>query len=159
MSKIDIQYNSYDFFYVKAGDKTPTEERCYDYKMIPDSSCSHFPTISDVFLDEINNCSQNDPDDIIGCLNSVDYNNFGRTTYADDYQNWIIWEDNSFNCYKKELCHNRELADEITKMQEDHLGTEENYNNSKASYNNELLKTGNLTMGILGLMILIYYTR
>lgn len=158
-SDIAINFNSYDFFYVKAGDKMPGDYECKTkYKIVSDSLCNHFPTISELYLKEIEKCNHTHPNNVMNCLSEIDYTNNYRTTYVKDYENWIIWNDNSYNCYKKELCLNKEKADEIKKIQEDHLGSEQNYINSKLSYKNELWKTGNLTMGIIGLIILIYYT-
>lgn len=160
MSEIEINYNNYDFFYVKAGDKTPSIEECNStYKIIPESKCEHFPTLSNIFINTVNNCGKYSFNDMEGCLLRVDNSNSNRTNYLEDYRKWVIWDDNSFNCYRKEICINRDNAKKIKEMQEDHLATEENYKNSKSSYKNELWKTGNLSMGIVLLTIIIYYLR
>lgn len=69
------------------------------------------------------------------------------------------WMDNSYNCYKKELCKNKNLALKINDIENNHLGSQQNYMNSKKMYNNEILKTFNLTFGILLLFMTIYYVK
>ena len=163
MSDIAINFNNYDFFYVKVGSKMPTDEECNNkttgYKLLTDEKCKHFPTLSNVFLEKVEECARTNRSHTTmnDCLSDIDNSNFNRTTYAEDYSNWVSWNDASYNCYKRELCINKDRAEEIRRMQEDHLGSEQNYKNSKDSYNNELWKTGNLSMGIIIMFILIYY--
>lgn len=166
MSDIVVNYSSEDFFYVRAGGKAPSDASCnIQYKIIQDASCQHFPTLSTQFVNLVNNCKNTKPSSrelnswMNECLGQKDTENHNRTTYTEDYQKWVIWQDNSFNCYKKEICRNRDNAAELTKLNEDHLGSAENKANSLRSYNNELWKTGNLTIGIILLSIIIYYTR
>lgn len=168
MSDIIVNYNSEDFFYVRAGSKAPSDTSCnLQFKIIPDTSCNHFPTLSNQYKLEVETCTTKagnrsgaDLDAYIRtCLSLVDASNIDRTTYGEDYTQWRIWQDNSFNCYRKEICLNRDNAAEITKLNNDHLGSEANSANSLRSYNNELWKTGNLSVGIILLAILIYYTR
>ena len=160
-NEIPINYNSYDFFYVRVGSKMPTDDDCNNplkgYKLLPESECVHFPSLSAVFLNAINECSNSDPNNIQGCLQRLDDKNINKTHYAKDYPIWEKWQRNSYKCYKKELCLNKDNANQIKEMQEDHLGSEQNFLNSKDSYNNELWKTGNLSIGILSLMIIMYY--
>ena len=70
-----------------------------------------------------------------------------------------IWMDNSYNCYKKELCMNKNLALKINDVENNHLGSQQNYLNSKKMYNNEILKTFNLAFGILFIITTIYYVK
>lgn len=70
-----------------------------------------------------------------------------------------LWRDNSFNCYKKELCINKQQSAKINEVENNHLGSQQNYKNSKKMYNNEILKTFNLSFGILIIFTTIYYIK
>jgi hypothetical protein len=69
------------------------------------------------------------------------------------------WTDNSSNCYKKELCKNKEKANEINNLQNNHLGTDQNYLNSKVIYSVELRRGISLSIGILILFGTIIYSK
>jgi hypothetical protein len=79
-----------------------------------------------------------------------DTENNGNTsysnTYSSDYPKWKQWHDLSMNCYKKELCKNKENATSINNLQNNHLGSDQNYENTKALYMNEYVKTINLSI-------------
>lgn len=70
-----------------------------------------------------------------------------------------LWRDNSFNCYKKELCINKEISSKINDVENKHLGSQQNFMNSKKMYDNELLKTFNVSFGILIIITTIYYLK
>lgn len=66
---------------------------------------------------------------------------------------------NGINCYKKELCKNKEKANEINNLQNNHLGTDQNYLNSKVIYSVELRRGISLSIGILILFGTIIYSK
>jgi hypothetical protein len=70
-----------------------------------------------------------------------------------------IWTDNSLNCYRRELCRNKIAALKINDVENNHLGSQQNFKNSKKMYNNEILKTFNLSLGILVVFVTIYYIK
>jgi hypothetical protein len=69
------------------------------------------------------------------------------------------WMDSSSNCYKKELCKNKENAKEIHNLQNDHLGSDQNYSNTKVIYSMELRRSISLSIGILILFGSIIYSK
>lgn len=163
MSDVTVSYSPTDYFYVMANDVMPTDVSCNDqtneYIMIPDASCVSFPSLSKTFLDAVEKCPSNFGT-IEKCLQDTDDNvNDGKTTYAADYPKWKQWQDLSMNCYKKELCNNKKNATEINRLQNNHLGSDENYENTKAIYTNQYMKTVNLSVGVIFLLLAIYYSN
>jgi hypothetical protein len=69
------------------------------------------------------------------------------------------WKDLSFNCYKRELCKNKEKSKEINNLQNNHLGSDQNYLDTNNVYMNEYIKTFNLSIGILILILTSYYMQ
>ena len=63
------------------------------------------------------------------------------------------------NCYKKELCKNKEKSKEIYNLQNNHLGTDQNYLNTKVIYSVELRRSISLSIGILILLGSIIYSK
>ena len=66
---------------------------------------------------------------------------------------------NRQECLDRELCKNKKLADTILDIQQIHSGSEGKYKDSQSIFNRELFKTANLTIGIVGLMVLMYRFR
>ena len=64
--------------------------------------------------------------------------------------------DNSANCIQKELCKNKDAADQLIKTQNVTTGTDVKYNDVKVQHNNELMFTCNLGIGIIFVAALIY---
>jgi hypothetical protein len=97
------------------------------------------------------------------CLSDKDTANNGTTsysnTYSSDYPKWKQWHDLSMNCYKKELCKNKDNAININNLQNNHLGSDQNYENTKALYMNEYVKTINLSIGVVILVAAIFYSN
>ena len=67
--------------------------------------------------------------------------------------------DNRKECLGRQLCKNKKLSDTILDIQQLHSGSEEKYADSQSIFNRELFKTANLSIGIVGLMVLIYRFR
>jgi hypothetical protein len=61
------------------------------------------------------------------------------------------------NCYKAQICQNKDNAKWLEQKQTAHSGADERYNNTKSLYNIELTKTYNLGIGAIGLLLCIYY--
>ena len=66
---------------------------------------------------------------------------------------------NRKDCLDREVCQNKALADIILNIQQTHSGSVGKYDDSKSIFNKELFKTANLSIGIVGLMVLIYRFR
>lgn len=67
--------------------------------------------------------------------------------------------DNIVNCNHKELCKNKDKAAALTKIQHNHIGSDQNYLDTKKEYNTAIVKTVNLGIGIILLIGLIYRNR
>jgi|TARA_B110000285_G_scaffold82713_1_gene95203 hypothetical protein len=67
--------------------------------------------------------------------------------------------DNRKECLDRKLCENKALADTILDIQQSNSGSQGKYNDSLNVFNRELFKTANLSIGIVGLMVLIYRFR
>lgn len=71
-------------------------------------------------------------------------------------------DDNSVDadkCYQSELCKNKDLAGELYERRFSHNTSEASYNNLHLKYKYGILKTVNLTAGIIGGLIFIYYNN
>jgi hypothetical protein len=66
---------------------------------------------------------------------------------------------NKINCNLKELCKNKEKVEYLQSIQNIHNGSDQNYLDTKASYNTALLRTFNLGIGIFIIIGLIYRNR
>jgi hypothetical protein len=64
--------------------------------------------------------------------------------------------DNSANCIQKELCKNKDAADQLTKTQSVTTGTDVKYQDVKMQHNSELMFSVNLGIGIIFVAGLIY---
>lgn len=170
MSDITVGYNKNDFFYVLAQNDTPTEDECnLKYNIIEDASCVPFPQLSDNFQKQLDKCKSKleasmdssgaiiNEEEIIKCLEKYDAEN--KTTYSTDYPKWKSWQDNNMNCYKKELCKNKENANKIYNIQNNHLGIDKNHQDMNLLYINQYTKTIQLSVGILALLVTIFYSK
>lgn len=66
---------------------------------------------------------------------------------------------NRKDCLDRQLCENKNLSDTILDIQQIHSGSVGKYDDSQRIFNRELFKTANLSIGIVGLMVLIYRFR
>jgi hypothetical protein len=76
-------------------------------------------------------------------------------------QSWDLscgtwFSDNSGNCIKKELCINKDKAEYLSTVENTHSSSGEKYMNEKMSYDNVLLNTINLGIGVVFLLVIIY---
>ncbi len=60
-------------------------------------------------------------------------------------------------CYHYELCKNKNLANEMYERRNNHITTNASYNQLHLKYKYAILKSINLTAGIIGSIIFIYY--
>lgn len=67
--------------------------------------------------------------------------------------------DNRQECLDRKLCENKGLADTILDIQQTNSGSIGKYNDSLSVFNRELFQTANLSIGVIGLMVLIYRFR
>jgi hypothetical protein len=65
------------------------------------------------------------------------------------------WNDISFNCYRKELCNNRQLSNAVLESQTAHLETYTRQTDSTTLYEHSKLNTLNLMAGILAMFIVM----
>ena len=161
MTSTSIKYSKNDFFYLKGNNpdiRLPSEQDCsLKYSIIPDSSCVLY-NVPDNFLEQLNICNPNknkSDEEIKSCLNIYDVSYSQQ--YSKSYDKYKNWQDNSGNCYIKELCLNKKLADKINNIQNNHLGTDEKEKDSDKIYNDEVVKTINISIGIAILLGSIYY--
>jgi hypothetical protein len=68
-----------------------------------------------------------------------------------------LWNDASNNCYKYELCKNKENADLANNLENNNAGASERYNNYKKQYQNDILKAINISAGIAIITYLSVY--
>jgi hypothetical protein len=67
------------------------------------------------------------------------------------------WIDNSYNCYTAALCKNQKYAKTIQQQQTQHLGTNQNFDNTKLFVTNEQWKSIHLGLGIVAIIGGIYF--
>ena len=177
--QITVGYSPTDFYYVMANEGVPNEHECqttYSVVTISDEKCVPYnpSTINANFLTQLQSCTNNPTqsfgdykgNDIPTCLQAFDDNNQSAGTassyhnvYITDYPQWKSWQDNSSNCYKKELCKNKDNAQRIQKIQNNHLGSDQNFNDTMTLYKKEYAKMVNLSVGILVIAIVIFYSK
>jgi hypothetical protein len=73
--------------------------------------------------------------------------------------NYNTSQNNKINCNLKELCKNKEKAEELQLIQNNHSGSGQNYLDTKDSYNTAFLRLFNLGVGIFIIIGLIYKNR
>jgi hypothetical protein len=105
-------------------------------------------------------------------LNYTPYNFYYSTNQADlpsDIKCTALTEENNLkafkceddsnldNCYKYELCNNKDLVNSMYNRRNSHITSDESYQNLHTKYNYALLKTLNLSAGIIGTLVFIYH--
>lgn len=73
-----------------------------------------------------------------------------------DY-NGNVWKQNGDQCFTDKLCKNEQKMVDITTVQNTHNSSGERYMDTSVEYNYELIKTVNLGVGNLLLLVLIIY--
>jgi hypothetical protein len=63
------------------------------------------------------------------------------------------------DCYKYEVCKNKEYSDWFLNTQANHSGADGRYLDTRKVYNFSLQKTINLTAAIIGVCVYIYYNK
>ena len=63
---------------------------------------------------------------------------------------------NRQDCLDTQLCKNKDYSVKILDMQKSHTASKQKYDDSQSVFNRELFKTANLTIGIMGLVVLVY---
>ena len=155
---IVVGYNKNDFLYVLSNNM-PTKETCNDtYYKIVDENCVPFVASSQDFLQNTEKCNQScvvniDNNCMTTCLANI------KPEYAEDYTKWKLWKDNGYNCLQKERCKNRENAESLYKLQNDHLGSDGKYEDTQKLYKNEYMKTIHLSIGIIGILTVLFYSK
>lgn len=66
--------------------------------------------------------------------------------------------DSSYNCYVRQICINKDKSDKLADLQNKHSGSNENYADANATYNQTLTNTYNLIGGIVGISVIMYYS-
>jgi hypothetical protein len=69
------------------------------------------------------------------------------------------WNDISFNCYRKELCINKDLANQVLKSQTTNMETETRQMDTQTKYDNSKLNTINLMGGIVVMGLIMVFTK
>jgi len=83
----------------------------------------------------------------VDCNNLLHFENCNETDPS--------WNDISFNCYRRELCVNKNLANELLNSKNTNLETETRQTDIQILYNNSKLKTINLIGGIIAIFAII----
>lgn len=60
-------------------------------------------------------------------------------------------------CYKYELCKNKNLVNTMYDRRNNHITSGESYDNLHLKYNFAILKSINLSVGIIGTLVFIYH--
>jgi hypothetical protein len=68
------------------------------------------------------------------------------------------FQDNSFNCLKKEMCINKKLAQSLT-LEYSNRGSDIDYLDNKTSYNIYLIKITNIIIGISAILYFMYKNK
>jgi hypothetical protein len=106
------------------------------------------------------NCNSIKPNKSIGSLGVLDLG--GNVLLSADpewnriCQNSDWFRDNSANCVNVELCKNEANANKLMDLGSTKLGSKEKYMNEKMNYDNILMNTINLGIGIVFLVFVIY---
>jgi hypothetical protein len=152
-SNILIGYNKNDFLYVSTNaDKLLPKEKCDASYNNMNITCE-YPNPD--FLNNLSICTKNNTTDetIKSCLGDI------NISYANDYPKWKLWQDNSYNCLNIEICKNRDNADKIYQLQNNHLGSNVKLEDVNKMYKNEYTRTIHLTIGIIGIVAFIFYSK
>ncbi len=149
----NIKFGTDDFFYMRntgTSQSVPSESDCsIKYNIVPDASCVEFNPAKS-FRTALYKCDFYNHNNVADCMDA--------SGYGVDYNKFITWQDNSGNCYKRELCKNRELATKTKTTESIHLGTGQKHSDVDKIYDTEYNKTIHMGLGILLLSGAIYYT-
>ena len=150
MSTVTIAYNPNDFFYATSYN-TPTNDICTNLLQndAPYSQCSACYGID--FSGNIDGNVSLNGNTYIGTNGNVYINNCDLG----------YWNDMSSNCFKYQLCKNKNLATLANSMQNQYGGSDERYANIKKEYDYAVLHTINIVTGIfiLGGVTFYYFTK
>jgi len=100
---------------------------------------------------------------------STDSNTFDPTTCSADIQNakdmdctpnTLSSDETNYNqCLQAQLCMNKSYSDWFMKTQSNHSGADGRYRDTKSLYYSSIQTTVNLSIGILGIGMFIYYNK
>jgi hypothetical protein len=107
-----------------------------------------------VKFDEQNNSSTIDNS---VCKDLIPYDSWDTKCNTDNYDSNVT--NDKINCNLKELCKNKEKAEELQLIQNNHSGSGQNYLDTKDRYNTAFLRLFNLGVGIFIIIGLIYKNR
>jgi hypothetical protein len=147
MATVTIAYNPNDFFYASSYN-TPTADEC-SYILQNNSDYSKCKSCYGInFFGKI--------------FGNTDIGNtfIGNTDIGNIYiKNCDLgfWNDMSSNCFKYELCKNKNLATLANNAQNNYNGADERYANIKKEYDYAMLQTINIVTGIIILGGVTYY--
>ena len=65
-------------------------------------------------------------------------------------------KDYNQSCVRRELCLNRDYAEKLMNLQNNHIGSDQNYLDTKNKYSYEYIQSINLGVGIIGVVYSIY---
>jgi hypothetical protein len=66
-------------------------------------------------------------------------------------------DSNIEKCYQYELCKNENLVNTMYDRRNNHITSDEGYNDMQTKYNFAILKSINLSVGIIGTLVFIYH--
>jgi type IV secretory pathway VirB6-like protein len=81
-------------------------------------------------------------------MNKVCCSDPKNSNYTLDKSTCSTWDDNKTDCYKYEVCKNKQYSQLVNKIENNHSGADERYANTKKQYEYEIMKTINITSGI-----------
>jgi len=84
------------------------------------------------------------------------YENWDVSCNKDNYNVNTI---NKINCNLKELCKNKEKAEKLQTIQNNHNGSDQNYLDTNETFNTAFIKNVNLGIGMIILIGLFYKMR
>lgn len=101
-------------------------------------------------------------------LNYTPYNFYYSTNQSDlpsdnlckvlkEEKNDCTDNENVEKCYQNELCNNKDLVNTMYNRRNNHITANKSYQNLHTKYNYALLKTLNLSVGIIGTLVFIYH--
>lgn len=164
MSIVTLAYNRNDFFYATSYN-TPSDDTCAIWKET-DASFSKcaacYSTTLNPYVSNgsviINNGmvdpSANGAVDASLNVDTVD----DVALNANNKCDMSYWNDMSSNCFKYQLCKNKELATLANSAQNKYGGSDERYANIKKEYDYAVLHTVNIVTGIIALGgLTVYY--
>ena len=86
------------------------------------------------------------------CSKNNVYDNAWDTTTCNNVSTGV----NNQDCIRRELCLNRDYADKVDKLQNNHNGSDQNYLDTKNKYSYGFLQSINLGVGVIGVVYIIF---